>query len=80
MNNPNQIQVARKVAALEGMEAGLALGSGMAAIACTLLALTEAGDHIVASSLLYGGTHTLLADELPRRGVEPHRQPARRRH
>jgi cystathionine beta-lyase/cystathionine gamma-synthase len=42
----------------------------MAAIACTLLALTEAGDHIVASSLLYGGTHTLLADELPRRGVE----------
>ncbi|MDH3205115.1 MAG: aminotransferase class I/II-fold pyridoxal phosphate-dependent enzyme [Gemmatimonadota bacterium] len=69
-NNPNQELVADKVAALEGMEAGIALGSGMGAIACTLLALTEAGDHIAASSLLYGGTNTLLASELPRRGVE----------
>jgi len=70
MNNPNQLEVARKVAALEGMEAGIALGSGMGAIACTLLALTQQGDHIVASSLLYGGTHTMLASELPKRGVE----------
>lgn len=69
-NNPNQLQVAAKVAALEGMDAGIALGSGMGAIACTLLALTGQGDHIVASSLLYGGTHTLLSTELPRRGVE----------
>jgi cystathionine beta-lyase/cystathionine gamma-synthase len=69
-NNPNQLEVARKVAALEGMEAAIALGSGMGAIASTLLALTEAGDHVVASSLLYGGTHTLLDSELPRRGVE----------
>lgn len=69
-NNPNQLQVAAKVAALEGMEAGIALGSGMGAIACTLLALTEQGDRVAASSLLYGGTHTLLASELPRRGVE----------
>jgi cystathionine beta-lyase/cystathionine gamma-synthase len=70
MNNPNQVEVARKVAALEGMEAGVALGSGMGAITCTLLSLTTSGDHIVASSLLYGGTHTLLATELPKRGVE----------
>jgi cystathionine beta-lyase/cystathionine gamma-synthase len=69
-NNPNQIEVAEKVAALEGMEAALALGSGMGAIASTLLALTRQGDHIAASSLLYGGTHTLLASELPLRGVE----------
>lgn len=69
-NNPNQVEVARKVAALEGMEAAIALGSGMGAIACTLLALTEAGDHVVASSLLYGGTHTLIGSELPRRGVD----------
>jgi cystathionine beta-lyase/cystathionine gamma-synthase len=68
-NNPNQIQVAAKVAALEGMEAGIALGSGMGAIASTLLALTQAGDHVAASSLLYGGTHTLIASELPKRGV-----------
>lgn len=69
-NNPNQELVGRKIAALEGTEAGLGLGSGMGAIAMTLLALTESGDHIVASSQLYGATHALLSRELPRRGVE----------
>ncbi len=68
-NNPNQLQVARKVAALEGAEAAVVLNSGMAATAMTLLALTRAGDHIVASNLLYGATHALLGDELRRRGV-----------
>lgn len=69
-NNPNQVQVAAKVAALEGTEAAVALASGMGATAMTLLALTETGDHIVASSRLYGATQSLLANELPRRGVE----------
>lgn len=69
-NNPNQLQVAAKVAALEEAEAAVALASGMAATAMTLLALTERGDHIVASSQLYGATHALLSAELPRRGVE----------
>ncbi|MEX2472645.1 MAG: PLP-dependent aspartate aminotransferase family protein [Gemmatimonadota bacterium] len=69
-NNPNQLQTSRKIAALEGMEAGAVLGSGMAAIAMTFLALTESGDHIVASSRLYGATRTLLESELPRRGVQ----------
>jgi len=69
-NNPNQLLVGAKVAALEGTEAGVALGSGMAATAMTLLALTKAGDHVVAASGLYGATHTLLAHELPRRGIE----------
>src|SRR5690606_3556405 len=46
-NNPNQVQLARKMAALEGMEASVPLASGMAAVAMTLLALTEAGDHVV---------------------------------
>ena len=68
-NNPNQVQLARKMAALEGMEASVPLASGMAAVAMTLLALTEAGDHVVASSRLYGATHALLTTELPRRGV-----------
>jgi cystathionine beta-lyase/cystathionine gamma-synthase len=68
-NNPNQIQVARKMAELEGAEASVVLGSGMAAASMTLLALTIAGDHIVASSQLYGATKALLASELPRRGV-----------
>ncbi|MDP2956610.1 MAG: aminotransferase class I/II-fold pyridoxal phosphate-dependent enzyme [Longimicrobiales bacterium] len=69
-NNPNQALLGRKIAALEGMEAGAAFASGMGATAMTLLALTQAGDHIVASSYLYGATYTLLKHELPRRGVQ----------
>lgn len=68
-NNPLHVQVGQKIALLEGAEAGLVLGSGMGAIAMTLLALTQAGDHIVASSHLYGATRSLLENELPRRGV-----------
>ena len=68
-NNPNQRSVAAKVAALEGTESALALASGMAAISMTLLAVAEAGDHVVASRNLYGATHALLASELPRRGI-----------
>jgi cystathionine beta-lyase/cystathionine gamma-synthase len=68
-NNPNQLQAAAKVAALEGTEASVVLGSGMGATAMTLLALTSAGDHVVASSRLYGATQSLLRDEFPRRGV-----------
>lgn len=69
-NNPNQLHVGQKAAALEGTESAVALGSGMAAAAMTMLALTEAGDHVVAASSLYGATQALLAHELPRRGVE----------
>ena len=69
-NNPNQLEVGEKIAALEGTESGIAQGSGMAATAMVFLALTEAGDHIVASSHLYGATRSLLLDELPRRGIE----------
>lgn len=69
-NNPNQELLGRKIAALEGMPAGAALASGMGATAMTLLALTQAGDHVVASSYLYGATYALLKHELPRRGVE----------
>ena len=52
MGNPNVNQVAAKVAALEGAEAGLALSSGMGAVATALLSLLEQGDHIVADSAL----------------------------
>lgn len=69
-NNPNQKQVSEKIAALEGTEAAVALASGMGATAMTFLALVEAGDHIVASSYLYGATLSLLREEMPRRGVE----------
>lgn len=69
-NNPNQLEVARKVAALEGTEAAVALASGMGATAMTVLALAEGGGHVVASSRLYGATQALLGSELPRRGIE----------
>jgi len=68
-NNPNQMHVAAKVAALEGMEAGLAVASGMAAISLTILSLVRTGDHIVASRYLYGATRSLMEEELPRRGI-----------
>ncbi len=68
-NNPNQVAVARKLAALEGTEASLAVASGMAATALAVLAVTRAGDHIVASKHLYGATSAILAEEMPRRGV-----------
>ena len=68
-NNPNQLRVQEKLAALEGTEAALALSSGMAAIAMAVLALMESGDHIVASEQLYGATRKLFERELPRRGI-----------
>lgn len=69
-NNPNQEQVAAKMAALEGTEASLLLSSGMAAIALTVFSAVEVGDHVVASRHLYGTTHELFTRELPKRGVE----------
>ena len=69
-NNPTQEAVQRKVAALEGAEAALALASGMAAIATGILSICGRGDHVVAAPALYGGTHALLDRELPRLGIE----------
>jgi cystathionine gamma-synthase/cystathionine gamma-lyase/cystathionine beta-lyase len=69
-NNPTQEAVQRKVAALEGTEACLALASGMAAIATGILSICAAGDHVVAAPALYGGTHALLGRELARLGIE----------
>jgi cystathionine beta-lyase/cystathionine gamma-synthase len=63
-------RLGEKVAALEGAEAGLVAGSGMAAISLALLTFAGAGDHIVAADSLYGGTLRLLTGELPRLGIE----------
>jgi cystathionine beta-lyase/cystathionine gamma-synthase len=68
-NNPTQKAVGRKIAELEEMEAGAVFASGMGAIAMTLLAMTQKGDHIVASEHLYGATRRFMEEELPRRGV-----------
>ena len=69
-NNPNHAALERKLAALEGAEECLVLGSGMAAVSCALLAVAAAGEHIVAARALYGGTRTLLDRELKRLGLE----------
>ena len=69
-NGPNNVAVEAKLAALEGADGCVAVGSGMAAMACALLACVRAGDHVLAAEALYGGTRTLLARELSRLGVE----------
>ena len=68
--NPNHLVVARKVAALEGAEAALVLASGMAAEAMAILAFAGNGGHIVAQAELYGGTLTLLRQDLAGLGIE----------
>ncbi|HSH44600.1 MAG TPA: aminotransferase class I/II-fold pyridoxal phosphate-dependent enzyme, partial [Longimicrobiales bacterium] len=62
--------VGTRLAALEGAEAALVTGSGMAAISLAILTFAGAGDHIVAADTLYGGTRTLLERELPRLGIQ----------
>jgi cystathionine beta-lyase/cystathionine gamma-synthase len=67
--HPNAAQLAEKIAALERAEAGLVCASGMAAIAATLLAVVNQGDHVVISEGLYGKSTSLVAKELVRFGV-----------
>ncbi|MCI0402009.1 MAG: aminotransferase class I/II-fold pyridoxal phosphate-dependent enzyme [Acidobacteria bacterium] len=67
--NPTLRAAEEKLAALEEGEAGLVTASGMAAIATTLLTFTGAGDEIIASCYLYGGTYRLMRDWLPRWGI-----------
>lgn len=69
INNPTTDILEQRVAALDGGIAAVATASGMAAIATTLLTLLRTGDHIVASSSLYGGTYNLLNVTLPRHGI-----------
>ena len=60
----------RRLAALEGAESAVVLSSGMAATTCTMLALLRSGDHLVASSWLYGGTRRFLEQELAPMGID----------
>ena len=68
-NAPNAEVVQRRIAMLEGAEAALVLASGMGATACALLALLRPGDHLLASSWVYGGTHRLLTQEFEAMGI-----------
>ena len=65
LTNPTQSVFEARIAALENGSAGLAVASGAAAIAYTFQALARAGEHIVASKTIYGGTFNLLAHTLP---------------
>ena len=63
--NPTVYVLGRQIAALEGAEAGYCTASGMSAIAATILQLCDAGDHVVASNAMYGGSFVLLNEFLP---------------
>jgi O-acetylhomoserine (thiol)-lyase len=68
--NPTQDVLEKRVAALEGGIASLALASGMAAVTCSIQTIAEAGDNIVSASTLYGGTYNLFAHTFPQYGIQ----------
>ncbi len=70
MGTPNTAALEHTMASLESGEAAIAAASGMGAISALVLALAGAGDHLVADRHVYGGTHALLTQELPRLGIE----------
>lgn len=68
-SNPNTDEFIAKMCKLEGGEAGVATGSGMAAIFSCLAALLEQGDHLLASRSLFGSSHQILSQILPKWGI-----------
>ncbi|HMM85777.1 O-acetylhomoserine aminocarboxypropyltransferase/cysteine synthase family protein [Azohydromonas sp.] len=68
--NPTQAVLEARVAALEGGVGALALASGQAAITYAIQTIAEAGDNIVSSTALYGGTYNLFAHTLPQYGIQ----------
>lgn len=77
--NPTNDVLEKRIAALEGGIAALALASGQAAVTYAILTIAEAGDNIISSTALYGGTYNLLAHTLPQYGITTrfadHREP-----
>ena len=69
LNNPTNDVLEQRLAAIDGGIAAVVTASGTAAISTALLVLLKAGDHIVASNSLYGGTYNLLSVTLPRLGI-----------
>ncbi len=78
--NPTQSVLEQRLASLEGGIAALALASGQAAVTYAIQTIAEAGDNIVASTALYGGTYNLFAHTLPQFGIQTrfadHRDPS----
>lgn len=69
LTNPTQDVLERRIAALEGGAAALAVASGAAAVTYAVLCLAQSGDHIAAANNIYGGTYNLLANTLPEYGI-----------
>ena len=70
LGNPTQAALEEKIADLERGEAGLAFGSGMAAISAVLMALVSAGDHVLYGDAIYGCTYDFLHEVIGRYGVQ----------
>ena len=68
--NPTQDVLEKRVAAMEGGLAGLALASGQAAITYSIMTIAEAGDNLISATTLYGGTYNLFAHTLPQYGIQ----------
>src|SRR5207247_9471710 len=69
-SNPTSVSVEKKLAAIDHAEAALAFSSGMGATTTILMALVKAGDEVVCSSAIYGGTLHLLTDLLGNFGIQ----------
>jgi cystathionine beta-lyase/cystathionine gamma-synthase len=69
-NNPNQVDLAKKYALLEGGDDAIFVSSGMGATALAHLAVLRPGDHLISSTWIYGGTQRLFDEELGRFGIE----------
>ncbi len=76
--NPTQDVLEQRVAALEGGIGALALASGMAAVTYSIQTIAEAGDNIVSTATVYGGTYNLFAHTFPQQGLEVRFADARR--
>ncbi len=70
--NPTLSVAEKKIAALEGAEAAVVAASGMAAISHSLLAALKAGDELISTAQLYGGTYRLMRDVFPNMGITVH--------
>ena len=68
-SNPNTAELIAKIVEMEGAEAGLAFSSGMAAVFASIAGLLRSGDHIVAFRSVFGSTHQLFTQLLPRWGI-----------
>lgn len=69
-SNPTVDELCTRMCALEGAEAGYAMASGMSAVFSSFMSLMKSGDHLLASSAIFGSTHTVISKYLPKWGIE----------